>query len=119
MDYKLMRNEIKIRIIQYSGNYPNAWCLYLDFNNKEDSDYLESRLGAFELHISLKDKNIVVLVVHSFNKPDVLPFTAKITDIQKRLIKSKCITHLAATHSNNVQLADNHIFQVVPKYQLD
>jgi len=94
-----------------------SW-LYLIFNNRKDSEYIEGMLGAFDLYLSLKQLQLTILI-YTREKHESVTLFAVLNDLEFVLINNKRITHLAVTYSDNIPVDDNHIYAVVPKYPED
>lgn len=96
----------------------NEWCLYLLLETKEDSEFIEDKLGNFDLYLSVNPQKVTI-IIKTLPERELITFYAPVNTIQYPLIKDRRVTHIASTYADKYPLPDNRIFSVVPKYQAD
>lgn len=113
---EIENNQINIRLAPMGRG--NDWCLYLIFKDEGESNYVESKLGAFNLYFSLKNLQLTI-IIHAINDNATIPLYAELNDLQFVLIKNQRITHLATTYSDKLPVEYDRVYAVVPKYHED
>jgi hypothetical protein len=90
--------------------------MYLLFDQKEDSDYVENMLDSFDVYFRFSISELSI-VIHSHNISIAL--RALLNDIQYNLILNRRIGYIATTYADNYPHPDNRVFAVNPIYPQD
>ena len=115
-NYYINHGKVKAKLIPMG--HGNDWALYLLFDESKDSNYLESKLGSFDLYLAV-NKSLLTIIVHSLSNDELITLYADVNDIQFVLVKNQRITHFAVSYSDNYPLSENHVYAVTPKYEVD